>query len=275
MTLSPASVTDDWDVAVSTPRSRECSSILGVFEHRSEAIRAYAREQGFPVVSGSLTVVVNQNTIVVFKAAVFEVLFTEGVATCKTIHVRHAVAVSMESEARGVARMMSDRNKYATCTVLVTGPVTVGCERIRTAHTPMTGSVRRTALACTDMNCRLFYYSLEPGIHVAVIQDTITGKYGCIHPCCRRLFASLKEWRAHYKHPLPLVSRWMCARVVDDLVVQTKDRFYPYIQESLPPWKHPLTHRSLADPAAKDRMCQDVALKLRQHARVPTRTHGV
>ena len=74
---------------------------------------------------------------------------------------------------------------------------------MRHYHHPYCTSLEKTAETSLDPGMEFYHLSLEQDKHIALLQDINTHSLYCINKNCRKSFATLEEWKNHYKMGIP------------------------------------------------------------------------
>lgn len=266
MTLSPAAIGENYiSPAQITPilhKTWYYSTSLGAFKSgtRAVAVKTYCQKHNIKIslcptsTSQELTFTPTDifRAVLSFKYTVVEIdACNKNTLRCKILHTKHDVITRLSTQQNsGTAE--STCVQYATITVPRNHctSVQISCDRSRGNHSPLTTSIRKTALDNSDPGLDLYYQTVEKNTHIAVIQDKETGAFRCIYPRCKKTFKTLNEWRHHYKYRFPIPGQFARADfTTGKLVLATNQPFRPYHKKKTGV-TIPLLYRSLMD---KDR----------------------
>lgn len=70
--------------------------------------------------------------------------------------------------------------------------------RVPKHHVPFILSVRKCATEVLEPGFHMWYATLEPGRHIALLQQTCDGRFYCVADGCKKSFKTITEWKNHY-----------------------------------------------------------------------------
>lgn len=129
-------------------------------------------------------------------------------------------------------------------------------------HTPVTTDLHDLALDVLEPGVSMWYSHVGHGKFIAILQDTETGRFCCVHRKCTATFSSLKEWRQHYSIPFPKCNAFKKALFHNGVVSGMVGCKFARIAKSSSRPKIPQGFKSLLDPHAGKHMRQSLYTKL-------------